>query len=71
MSPKARVVLVAEMVRPGSRIEVRGARVGGRFGGYFMAEVSSNDRVLARSRHTDWRKAYKGLEIELSKLGIF
>ncbi len=69
-SPKARVVLMAEMVRPNSRIEVRGTRLSGKAGRCFLAEVTSNDRVLARARHSDWRKAYKGLEIELSKLGV-
>lgn len=71
INPKARVVVLAEMVRPGEIIAVHGSRVKGRGGGYFLAEVSAGERVIARSRDRNWRKAYKGLEIELSKLGIF
>jgi hypothetical protein len=71
VNPKARVVALAEMVRPGEDIEVHGSRVAGRGGGYFLAEVHSGSRVIARARDRDWRKAYKGLEIELSKLGVF
>jgi hypothetical protein len=71
VSPKARVVALGEMVRPGEPITVRGVRVKGRGGGYFLAEISAGERVIARSRDRDWRKAYKGLEIELSKIGIF
>jgi hypothetical protein len=55
---------------PGSNVEVYGTRVTGDFGGYFLAELNINDHTVARSRHQSWRKAYKGLEIELSKLCV-
>ena len=70
-TPKARVIRAAELiVRQGAEIEVRGARVKGRFGGYFLAEASADGRVLARSRDRNWRKAYKGLEIELCRQAV-
>lgn len=71
INPKARVAALAEIVRPGEFIEVRGGRVKGRSGGYFLAEVAAAGRVIACSKDRNWRRAYKGLEIELSKLGIF
>jgi hypothetical protein len=66
-SPKARVFNVVQSIHPDANIEVRGTRVKGRFGGYFLAEVSANDKILARARHNDWRTAYRSLEIEFSK----
>ena len=69
-SPKAQAAQLAEIAYPGSQIEVRGTRVKGKFGGYFLAEVYVNDRSVARARHRDWRTAYKGLNIEMSKAGI-
>ena len=70
-SPKSRVVELASIAYPDRVIEVRGTRVRGRFGGHFLTEISVGDRVVARSRHTDWRKSYKGLEIELAKSCVF
>jgi len=70
-SPKARVLRAASFVVPeGTQVEVRGTRVRGQYGGYYLAEASANDRVLARCRHRDWRKAYKGLEIELCRQAV-
>ena len=69
-SPKARVIQLASLVSSAAAFEVRGTRVKGRFGGYFLAEVSGDGHVLARFQHRDWRKAYKGLEIELARAGI-
>jgi hypothetical protein len=69
-SPKGKVANLAGLVYPGSNVEVHGTRVKGHFGGYFLAEINVNDHTVARSRHQNWRKAYKGLEIELSKLGV-
>lgn len=70
MSPKAKVIEAATFcVTPGAAVEVRGTRVKGKFGGYFLAEASANDVVLARARDRDWRRAYKTLCIELMKQG--
>jgi len=69
-SPKLRVAQMASLVSSASSFEVRGTRVKGRFGGHYLAEVSGDGQVLARFRHRDWRKAYKGLEMELSRMGI-
>jgi hypothetical protein len=67
---KGKVANLAGLMYPGSNVEVYGTRVTGDFGGYFLAELNINDRTVARSRHQSWRKAYKGLEIELSKLCV-
>ncbi|NDC75907.1 hypothetical protein EBZ70_11675 [bacterium] len=70
MSPKAKVIEAAHCcVGCDTPVEVRGTRVKGKFGGYFLAEASANDVVLARSRDRDWRRAYKTLCIELMKQG--
>ena len=69
-SSKGKVARIAGRVYPGSNVEVRGTRVQGLLGGYFLAELTINDRTVARSRHQSWRGAYKGLEIELSKLCV-
>jgi hypothetical protein len=68
-TPKGRVLRAAELVVPhGINIEIRGERVKSQGGSYFLAELVAGNRTLARSRHRDWRKAYKGLEIELCRL---
>lgn len=66
-SPKTRVFNVVSSVMPDAVIEVRGTRVKGYGGGYFLAEVSANDKIVARARHSDWRTAYRSLEIEFAK----
>ena len=66
-SPKGRVAQAVSLVHPNASIEVRGTRVKGRFGGYFLAEVIVNGNTVSRARHKDWRTAYKSLEIEFAK----
>lgn len=66
-SPKGRVVSIAGIEYPDAVIDVHGCRIKGKFGSYFLAEVNVNDRTVARAKHSDWRTAYKMLEIELSK----
>lgn len=66
-SPKGRVANIADIVYPNAIIEVRGVRIKGVRGGNFIAEVNINNNTVVRAQHKDWRKAYKMLEIELSK----
>lgn len=66
-SPKGRVVSIAGIAYPDAVIEVRGARIKGKLGGQFLAEVNVNNNTIVRAKDRDWRKAYKMLEIELSK----
>lgn len=66
-SPKGRVANIASIAYPNAIIEVRGTRVKGRFGGNFLVQVNINNNTVVRAQHKDWRKAYKMLEIELSK----
>ena len=65
-SSKGKVARLAGQQYPGSNVEVRGTRVKGALGGYFLAEVSVDGSTVARCRCRSWRAAYKGLEIELS-----
>lgn len=67
LGPKEKVAEAVRIVHPNETIEVRGTRIKGRFGGYFLAEVNINDRTVARAKHSDWRTAYKSLEIEFAK----
>lgn len=67
VSPKSRVAHAVSMVHPDANIEVRGTRVKGKMGGYFLAEVNVNGSTVSRARHRDWRTAYKSLEIEFAK----
>ena len=69
-SPKNKVMRAVNVVHPDKDIQVYGTLVKGRFGGYFLAEVSVDGRVVARARHSDWRTAYKSLQIEFAKAWI-
>lgn len=70
-SPKAKVLELASFCVPeGTLLEVRSTRIKGRFGGDFLVELDAGDRIIARARHRDWRKAYKLLGIELSRRGV-
>lgn len=66
-SPKAKVLEILIHFNPGYVCEVRGTRIKGRFGGDFLAEAVVRDNVVARARHRNWRRAYKDLEVEVSK----
>lgn len=78
-SPKAKVLELASFcVREGTPLEVRSARIKGRFGAgdVFLVEVvaeigwTGSRQVIASAHHRDWRKAYKLLGIELSRRGV-
>lgn len=71
VSSRASVLALAKMVRPGQPVKIRRSKVAGRFGGYYLAEVTVDGNVLVRARHADGDKVYKGLAIELSKMGVF
>jgi hypothetical protein len=69
VSPKQAVAnKVHELFGGGRHVEVRGTRVRGRFGGYFIAECNIDDVTIARARHRDWRVAYKFLDVEVEKV---
>ena len=57
-----------ELFGTGHDVEVRGTRVKGRFGGYFLAELCVDGNPVARSRERNWRIAYKILRLEVEKL---
>lgn len=67
-SPKAKVIKRFTDLFGAANVEARGTRVGGRFGGYFLAELNVDGHTVARVRHPDWRKAYKLLTLEVEKL---
>lgn len=73
-SPKARVAQLAELLAPeGSQVEIHGERPKRRGGGPkppFSAWVEVNNVRVAFVSDRDWRKAYRGLEIKLSKTGV-
>ena len=69
-SPKAQIAEVVSLSYPTGQVEVRGTRIRGRFGGDYLTEVSVAGRVIARARHRNWRKSYKMLNIEVSKLTV-
>lgn len=73
-SPKGRVTQLAlHCAGEGATVVVLGERLKRRGGGPkppFYASVLVNGTRVASATHRDWRKAYKGLEIELSKMGI-
>ena len=69
-SPKAQIAEVVSLAYPKGQVEVRGTRIQGRFGGDYLTEVSVAGRVIARARHRNWRKSYKMLNIEVSKLTV-
>jgi len=69
VSPKQAVAnKVRELFGDGRPVEVRGTRVKGRFGGYFLAECNVGDQTIARARHNNWRVAYKFLDVEVEKV---
>jgi hypothetical protein len=70
-SPKGRVLNILTATQDTPDIEVRGVRVKGRFGGEYLTEAIVDDHVVARARHRDWRKSYKMLELEVSRICVY
>ncbi|NBT35822.1 MAG: hypothetical protein EBT03_09870 [Betaproteobacteria bacterium] len=69
-NPKQNVVNVLKNAFRDQPVEVRGTRIRGRFGGEFLAEADVEDRVIARVRHRDWRKAYNLLANEVQLMWL-
>lgn len=68
-SPKVKVLEIMQLagcVAP----EVRGTRIKGRFGGDFLAEAIVNENVVCRTRHRNWRNAYKMLHVQVSRMFV-
>lgn len=65
--PKKQVVLkFCELFGRELRPEVTGSRVNGDY----HAEISLDGTTLAKACHSDWRRAYKMLKLEVEKLHV-
>ena len=73
ITPQAKTKELAELLHPGCQVEVKGYRstrgTGGKRAPY-TAQLFLNGRVVISAQERDWRKAYKTLQINLSKGNI-
>lgn len=72
-SPQSKVLQFAETLFPGSKVEVSGSRLRRATGGKkapYTAYLLVDGKVRATGQDRDWRKAYKTLQIAISKLNI-
>ena len=72
-SPQMKVRELVESMYPGHEVEVKGYRstqgTGGKRAPY-TAQLFLDGRVIISAQERDWRKAYKTLQIQISKGNI-
>lgn len=74
ITPQARVKQLAEMMYPGTTVEVGGCRPSARSSGgkkpKYNAGVKIDGKYVVSAQERNWRTAYKTLEIMLTKLSF-
>jgi hypothetical protein len=72
-SPQMKVRELVESMYPGHEVEVKGYRSSRGAGGKkppYTAQLFLDGKVIMSAQERDWRKAYKTLQINLSKGNI-
>ena len=74
ITPQAKTKELAELLHPGHEVEVKGYRSSSRGAGGkkppYTAQLFLDGKVIMSAQERDWRKAYKTLQINLSKGNI-
>jgi hypothetical protein len=73
ITPQALIAQLAECLYPGHTIKVKGYRSSRGAGGKkppYTAQLFLDGKVIMSAQERDWRKAYKTLQINLSKGNI-
>jgi hypothetical protein len=73
ITPQAKTKELAELMHPGCQVEVKGYRSSRGAGGKkppYTAQLFLDGKVIMSAQERDWRKAYKTLQINLSKGNI-
>jgi hypothetical protein len=72
-SPQMQIKEFMENIHPGCQVEVKGYRSSRGAGGKkppYTAQLFLDGKVIMSAQERDWRKAYKTLQINLSKGNI-